>query len=339
MTSSDYAAIDLFAGPGGWDVAARDLGIDVLGLELDAQTCATRRAAGLPTIEGDVRDYGAAFLLRSDVGTLARGLIASPPCPTFSVAGKLSGRCDWDACLVAVTALQARQAVDWSIFEDARTGLVGEPLRYALEAKDLGRPFEWLAFEQVPAVLPVWELLAEVLRDEGYSVDVGVLNAVRFGVPQTRRRAILVARRDREVRLPEPTHRAFKKGVAQADGDAGLLPWRSQADALGWEDGLVGFPRRADPPKPSVVLNGVEYRARDFRATDEPAFAMTEKVRSWSRWRGDAPPVSVEECEASALQTFPADYPWQGSRTSRFLQIGNAIPPTLARAVLASVAD
>lgn len=46
--------IDLFAGPGGWDVGARDLGIDPLGVEYDDNACATRNAAGLRTLQGDV---------------------------------------------------------------------------------------------------------------------------------------------------------------------------------------------------------------------------------------------------------------------------------------------
>lgn len=50
---------------------------------------------------------------------------------------------------------------------------------------------------------------------------------------------------------------------------------------------------------------------------------------------GDAVRVSI--AEAGVLQTFPADYPWQGNTISRATQVGNAIPPVLAAAVLGAV--
>lgn len=87
-------AVDLFAGPGGWDIAARDLGINVVGIEIDDSACDTREAAGLATIRGDVRAYSAR---QFPFG----GLIGSPPCPTLSVAGKGSGRRAMDPIIEA----------------------------------------------------------------------------------------------------------------------------------------------------------------------------------------------------------------------------------------------
>jgi DNA (cytosine-5)-methyltransferase 1 len=115
-------AHDLFAGPGGWDVAARDLGIDVTGVELDHDACETRRAAGLATIEDSVTDHGPADLGR------AEGLIGSPPCQTFSIAGSGSGRLALARVLDGVKALEAGEAPLMAAHDDPRTALVLEPL-------------------------------------------------------------------------------------------------------------------------------------------------------------------------------------------------------------------
>jgi|GEM_PF-6471967 len=52
-----------------------------------------------------------------------------------------------------------------------------------------------------------------------------------------------------------------------------------------------------------------------------------------------APYLQITTDEAAAIQTFPPGYPWQGGRTAIGIQIGNAIPPQLARAILESATN
>jgi site-specific DNA-cytosine methylase len=210
-------AIDLFAGARGWDIAARQMGWHVDGVEKWAPANATAALNGFTTVHKDVHTVHIEPLAYD-------ALIASPPCQTYSMAGGGEGRRNLDRVLAAIG-----QNHDLSDL-DERTGLVLEPLRIALE----GEPI-FIAWEQVPAVLPVWEACAGVLRERGYSVATGVLNAEQYGVPQTRRRAVLVARRDGGIaQLPTPTHSRYHSRDPHRL-DAGVKPWVSMAEALGWE--------------------------------------------------------------------------------------------------------
>jgi DNA (cytosine-5)-methyltransferase 1 len=431
-------SVDLFAGPGGWDLAASTLGVDVTGVELDGAACATRHAAGLKTVQGDVAE-----LAPGAFGPVEM-LIASPPCPTFSSAGKGSGRGDMSLILSWVLRVAAGEPLDAlrATVDDARSALVLEPVRWAVALEPT-----YVALEQVPPCIAIWQTIARVLEGLGYRTWTGILEAERYGVPQTRERAILLARRDgRPCHPPAPTHQRYVPGeprltAPQLTLDGEVLPWVSMADALGW--GMTarpsvsvvgrddrGGPRSLDggsgaretlrrahddgefiasPRPPGKTWGAARLRANAQpnaaeRAVDELAPTITgghsTANRVWlDRRQGGAPPRSEDEpahtmsssgiakgrdvwtperpatadaqapcgCpwepggrnygspnakpqfgaaavrvtveEAAALQSFPPDYPWQGSKSKRFQQIGNAVPPLLALHVLAALLD
>lgn len=380
--------LDLFAGPGGWDEGLRELGHAALGIDLDALACATAEAAGHERLAGDVAALDPAAF------SGIRGLIASPPCQAFSSAGKGLGKIDKPqvvACAHELSRGRDTRRRRLAKCKDARSLLTVEPLRWALAL----RP-RWVALEQVPAVAEMWTVFAEVLEAHGYRCAVGLLSAERFGVPQVRKRAFLIASLDGPVTLPAPTHRSFHpRRHEPREDELHLPPYISMAEALGWgseptrlrshntRSGQVpgGLSRSFDRPSFTVVSSSSNWRIesspedgpRQRRAPRRlpEACARHDGVEAgepsgdgppaWTRRRpattllGDprvtAPgswprcgrraaivrgrPVRVSVEQAAVLQGFRHDYPWQGSRSQRFEQVGNAVCPPVAARVLA----
>lgn len=206
---------DDYAGAGGWTEGLALLGLTDVGLEWDEAACATRAAAGHATIRCDLATYRPAF---SDLD----GYISSPPCQTFSAAGQGAGRGELDTLIAAIRA-EAWVAADRL---DDRTRHVIDAARVAVTSGA-----RWICMEQVPPVLPVWRAVAHVLHRHGYSTWVGVVNSADYGVPQTRRRAVLIASRVRTVTCPPPTH--AESPAPTLFGDP-LAPWVSWGEALGF---------------------------------------------------------------------------------------------------------
>lgn len=256
-------AVDLFAGPGGWDVAANSLGIDPLGIEWDPAACAVRRAAGHRTLEADVAALDPLDYEGTDL------LIASPPCTAFSMAGKGKGRAIIAEYADAIRDMAEGRPLDVERLDercdDESAHLVLEPLRWALALTPT-----MLAFEQVPPVLPLWREMAHTLtRLHGYTCWAVELTAEQYGVPQTRRRAFLIAHRERAIEHPKATHKRYvapRKREAQDGGlfdlpereritlphERDLLDWVSMAEALGWTDGP------SPSPAPTVTSGGAD---------------------------------------------------------------------------------
>lgn len=400
--------LDLFAGPGGWSHALTVLGARDVGLEWDEWACKTRAKAGQLTIRTDVAAYPV-WIFSGRV----LGFIASPPCQAWSMAGKRLGLIDQALVHQAVADLAAGRDTREQLLgacADERSLLAAEPMRYLHALNAVGEP-EWVLMEEVPDVLPLWRQYAAVLRGWGFSVWTGILNAADYGVPQTRRRAILLASRVRAAGPPPPTH--APSAEPESLFGPGRDRWVSMAQALGWgaTDRPVptvcagGGPGGGPEPFPSgsrkTLIDardrgtwtphpdsetvpasrrqgpGRAARPGEDRPTAPPAAALTGEAPRWSwslrsnnqsnatvrradepagtlffghranecTWVADTPsgipddaqrpaPIKITAREAGVLQTFPADYPWQGNKGQQFSQIGNAVPPRLAAHLL-----
>jgi DNA (cytosine-5)-methyltransferase 1 len=354
---TDLKFLDGFAGTG-WGVALKRLGIHEDGVEIMPEACATRELHGMSTIYHDIWEG-----LKSRVPLLGYdGHIFSPPCQTFSTAGSGKGReaLDEIVALIEAGAYQdPEKLLEFGERHDMKTALVLTPLAHAF--RDLPRI---IVLEQVPTVLPVWEAYAVELRKWGYSAVTGILNAEQYGVPQTRRRAILVARWDAEAKLPTPTHsRYYTRDPKRLD--EGVLPWVSMAEALGWgmtarpyltisgggNDGVPGG--HTGGQDPSMVggsgarriikeerlegrwLVGSARTNATVRPAGHPAMTITGghdyNNRVWLTAGGNVR-LTVEE--AGVLQSYPRGFEFAGSKSKQFLQVGNAVPPLLAEAIL-----
>lgn len=217
-------------------------------------------------------------------------------------------RCTWDE-----VAAELARAVN------EMTALAAQTIRFALQLPNL----QWLAFEQVPAIEYMFEDIAAELMsvdDEtgsgpGWeSADVFTVEASNLGLPVHRKRSFLVARRYQPLGGVNIAHPAITRLASSADD----IPTMSKA--LGW-----------DPGHHIRTRGKRKATGGNLFTADGPSWCLTEKARSWERV---ADGTRLTPSEAGLLQGFPRDYPWHGSRTRQFHQIGDVVLPPVAAAVL-----
>ncbi|TDD01999.1 DNA cytosine methyltransferase [Nonomuraea diastatica] len=321
----------LYAGPGGIDQGARILGIrqPLHGYDIDADTSATATAAGFRRTQASVPE-----LDPEDFPTVT-GAIITPPCPPFSRGGLGKGMTDFPAIRNALTLLgdniagmvsdDAYQAA-LADLHDPRSALLVETLRFAFRLPKV----RWMVAEQVPAVAPLWqEISAELAMTTNWTyLAVLTVAAQDLGVASCRTRTFLIATRSYAPDLTGlPTRALWTTGRFAPPRDelppAGhRFPAATMAAAIGWPAG-----ERVNTRGNRRTSGGNEFSA------DGPSWCLTSKARSWKRV-SDGTPLTASQ--AGLLTGFPADYPWQGSRSKQFLQAADVVSPPVAAAVLGS---
>lgn len=198
--------IDLFSGCGGMSVGFRDQGFEpLLAVEWERAAAATYAAnfGEDHTIAGDIVLVPKKAIPRADV------IIGGPPCQGFSNLGLKS-------------------------LEDPRNQLWREYMRFIHAAKP-----KVFVIENVDRFhkSPEFQMLCDEV-DHGtlsdYTLTHRVLNAADYGVPQRRRRTIVIGSRVGPIELPEPTH------AREPSPGSRLLPWTTVRDAI------EGLPERPD---------------------------------------------------------------------------------------------
>lgn len=307
-------AIDLFCGAGGATLGMLWAGVEIpLGIDHCPDTAAVYSAmSGVDALVADVGDLCPGNLPSFDLAW------ASPPCQPYSLAGKRRGAHD------------ERDAIPklLQFIERFRPPLI------VVEEVPLFRSSNSYAY------------LINALIKGGYHAECRILNAANYGVPQSRRRLFVVARLDRR---PWPWPRVTHYKIP---GLFGASRWVSLDDAVGKQI------RARDPLGPTEALpNWVISRwwqlPEHLRDNIQISTQLTTKKRNGRRDWLHVRPISQPSLtitasmakrhshivsggqvwqltleEAAKLQGLP----FLPSVTST--HIGNAVPPTLAQAVV-----
>jgi DNA (cytosine-5)-methyltransferase 1 len=213
-----------------------------------------------------------------------------------------------------------------------------------------------------PRWAPIREALKERASELGYENDIFLLNAADYGVPQARERMFLIGIKGARPRAPKPTverHVTVREALARLPhyGEPGndsictarIVPAKRpilRPDPYGGNLLFNGNGRVLRLDSPALTLpasmGGNATPIIDQAELDEGAAPWVVAYHEHLRAGGAPWPVpsrlrriTVEE--AAALQSFPPGFRFSGPQSSRYRQIGNAVPPLLARAVASEV--
>ena len=322
-----HSAVDLFAGAGGMALGFRQAGFRVrAAVELDRPAAQTYRLnhPGVPVLEADVTTVTGEQLRSFAPGTSGgvAATIAGPPCQGYSAAGPRDPHAE-------------------------RNYLYEHVIRIANE---LGS--KSIVIENVPGAASVRGVefadpIERELEQAGFAADKHLLSGPDFGVPQRRRRFFFVGL-DRSLgtkpQSPDATHRhpGSMGELAETPALADLLrllpalPHGVAADRLELADGTVAY-NGATMAHADRVVRKIE---KILPGQGPLSYRRLDRTLATTIIAGHrALPVhpildrTISVREAALIQGFPLSYTFCGYRSQQPLQVANAVPPPLARAV------
>lgn len=359
LALGERLAVDLFSGAGGLSLGLEDAGWTVAAaVDHDEKAIQTHRhnfpglALGHDLSDPVERRELIELFNSTDVDLVAGG----PPCQPFSRAGRSKIR--------SLVVAGHRDEHDsrrelWQAFLDVALGV---------------RPRAVL-MENVPDMalgddFAVVRTIVDALEREGYYTETRLVDAWRYGVPQHRKRLILLARRDVEIfdwpieGTDQPTLREAIGDLPNLDGTTGgrelryskprRLPSFAQAMRLGARNGVVWDhmtrPVRDDDRKIFGMMDAStlysdlperlrrysadtfddKYKKLDWESVSRSITAHIAKDGYWYIHPQELRTLTVRE--AARVQTFPDRFRFAGTRSDAFRQIGNAVPPLLGHA-------
>lgn len=327
-------AISLFSGAGGLDIGFHDAGFSIVECnELEPNFAATLQQNSLPGERlcgakiacQDIRHYTPSV-------SHADFIIGGPPCQTFSAAGARANGVNGTDDDRGNLFRQYARIID----QIKPTGFLFENV-YRIVGAQAGKP---------------WKLIQAAFRDLGYTLHWRILDAADYGVPQFRERLIIVGLKNGSYRFPFPSH-----GPDSLDGNAyytarqAVLDVNTHACKTGI-GGRHGHLLNAIPPglnysfytermgHPSPLF-GWRSKFSDYLYKADPDTPVRTIKAQGGQYTGpfswENRPFTVDELKR--LQTFPDSYKVSGNRQTIIHQLGNSVPPQLARILALSILD
>ncbi|KEQ72888.1 S-adenosyl-L-methionine-dependent methyltransferase [Aureobasidium namibiae CBS 147.97] len=299
-TDTAYTFGDYYCGAGGISVGAREAGFKVVyGVDHDPDACATYRLnfPGTRVYEEDVHDN---LTARSHETAHVRCVHMSTVCKTVSCAYTVRGRNH-----------DANEATLFTISDILRkaTPMVAT-LEQTFGALHKGKMQLFNAF--------VWQFTSM-----NYSVKWALHTLSEYGVPQARKRLIMIAACPGHPlpEFPMPTHAMTPECPVP-----GLKPSVTIADALRQI-------RRGTPNH-----NPDDHTDRNFApySPDQLVRGCITTSGGQNNWHPSGKRFLTER-EYACLQTFPLDHIFVGNRSSVIRQVGNAVPPAFSQKLFASI--
>lgn len=299
----EYTAASLFCGAGGLDIGFHRAGFrTVWANDFNRDACETfRRWSGADVVCGDIGKIDVGDIPDTDI------ILGGFPCQGFSLSGPRR-------------------------LDDSRNTLYRHYVRIVREKQPLA-----FVGENVKGLLSmgngeIIEAIVQAFSECGYDVQYRLLNARDYGVPEDRERVIIVGlRKDAGGRFDYPEPDARRITLREAIG--------SMSDPSP-EDVCTA-------PYSSRYMSRNRKRGWDRQSYTIPA--MAKQVAIWpgspdmvrigqDRWEfGEGTTRRLSWQEAAAIQTFPAGMEFCGDLTSRYRQVGNAVPCALAERVAVQV--
>lgn len=339
MAKKKLTCLDLFCGAGGLSLGFKLAGFEIVGgVEWDKAAFETHKL-NFPSGKefcGDIREITDAQILENFQGVDV--IVGGPPCQGFSSANRHDKEED-----------------------DPRNKLFFEYLRFIRQLN----PKAFL-IENVKEILTknkgyAKDRILELTQEMGYTVTVKILQSSDYGVPQRRRRAVFVGiRNDLEKVFDFENLKTVEKEVTVSDALQDImfpeeytmnefLSYAKDAEVL--ENHVPKFPCEKVQRRMSFVPQGGNWKdvppelwdtQRDNRHSsayrrlkmDEPSITIdTGHMNYFHPLEHRTPTVR----ESARLQSFPDSFIFAGTQGAQLRQVGNAVPPLMAKALATEI--